>query len=437
MKTAKKFISKWLSFVFAALILAVPGFAIYAYQPSIEMMPANSLPSFDPEVIERGRLMAAAGNCAACHTAEGGAPYAGNYAMKTAFGTIFSTNITPDREQGIGGWSEMAFLRAMRTGVDREGRHLFPAFPYNHYAKMSEADITAIYAYIMTQVKPVKVAQQANQLPFPFNQRYLQAGWKLVSVDLDTYQKNPEQSAVWNRGAYLVEGVTHCGACHTPRNVIGAEQNDRKFAGATLAEWYAPALTADNESALPWSAADYSTYLKTGATRLHGVAAGPMAPVVHAGLRKIPDSDLNAMGIYLADLSGGGQTDVASADIINTSLELNKPRQAYRGDAGERLYVTACASCHYNVQQIAMGRPDLGINSAVHLNQPDNLIHVILDGLDNESGIAGVVMPRFHDALNDEEVALIAGYLRASRTDKDPWPELTLKVSEIRRIHPY
>ncbi len=436
MKTAKKFISKWLSIVFAALILGVAGFAMYAYQPSIEMMAANSLPSFDSEVIERGRLMAAAGNCASCHTAEGGAPYAGNYAMKTGFGTIFSTNITPDREQGIGGWSEMAFLRAMRSGVDREGQHLYPAFPYNHYAKMNEADISAIYAYIMTQVKPVKVEQQANQLPFPFNQRYLQAGWKLVSVDLDTYQENPEQSAVWNRGAYLVEGVTHCGACHTPRNVIGAEQNDRKFTGATIDDWSAPALTADNESALPWTAADYSTYLKTGATRLHGVAAGPMGPVVHAGLRKIPDSDLKAMGVYLADLSGSGQTDAASADIINASLEQGKPRQAYRGDAGERLYATACAACHYNVEQIAMGRPDLGINSAVHLNQPDNLIHVILDGLDNESGIAGVVMPRFRDALNDEEVALIAGYLRASRTDKNPWPELTLRVSDIRRLNP-
>ena len=436
MKKIMKFIKKWLTVVFVVLVIGVVGFAIYAYEPSIELMPAGSQPNFEPEVIEQGRLMAAAGNCASCHTAAGGPPYAGNYAMPTDFGTIFSTNITPDREQGIGGWSPAAFLRAMRSGVDREGNHLYPAFPYNHYAKMTEADILSIYAYIMTQVKPAQVAQKPNQLPFPFNQRYLQAGWKLVSVDLKPYQTDPQQSAVWNRGAYLVEGVTHCGACHTPRNVIGAEQNDKKFAGAAVDGWSAPALTADNESSLPWTATDYSTYLKTGATRLHGVAAGPMAPVVHAGLQKLPDEELQAMGVYLADLSGNGLTEAAANDIIEASLEQNKPRQFYRWDTGERLYATACAACHYNVEQIAEGRPDLGINSAVHLHQPDNLIQVILDGLDNESGITGVVMPGFRDALNDQEVALIVGYLRATRTDKKPWPELTKKVSEIRDLYP-
>ena len=433
MKKRKSFISKWLGRLLGVLILGIIAYSIYAYQPSIEPMATDSLPTFDPALIERGRIMTAAGYCAACHTEQGGKPYAGNYAMQTGFGTIYSTNITPDREQGIGRWSQAAFTRAMRQGVDRQGRHLFPAFPYDHFAKMSEQDIAAIYAFIMTQVKPVQAKQRKNELPFPFNLRFLQAGWKLISVDLNTYQPDPEKSEVWNRGAYLVKGVTHCGACHTPRNVIGAERNSVRFEGAIIDDWIAPALTANNESSLPWSAAEFSEYLKTGATRQHGVAVGPMGPVVHAGLRELPDKDLAAIGVYLADQAGSAGSDDSAAAIIAASLKQGKSRQSYRLDAGERLYATACASCHYNVDQIALGRPDLGINSATHLNQADNLIHVILDGVDNKTGISGVVMPGFRDALNDQEIALIVAYLRTSRTDKEPWPELPRKVADVRQ----
>ncbi|TDR23755.1 cytochrome c [Marinicella litoralis] len=437
MKKRKSFFAKWLGRIFWVLILGVLAYSIYAYNPSIEPMAANSLPTYDPAVIERGRQMAAAGYCAVCHTEQGGAPYAGNYAMETGFGTIYSTNITPDREQGIGRWSEAAFTRAMREGVDREGRHLFPAFPYNHFAKMSEQDIVAIYAYIMTQVQPVQVPQRNNELPFPLNWRYLQAGWKLISVDLKPYQPDPEKSALWNRGAYLVEGVTHCGACHTPRNAVGAERNSDKFEGAIIDDWVAPALSANNESSLTWSAAEFSEYLKTGATRQHGVAVGPMAPVVHAGLRELSDKDLTAIGIYLADSAGSADSEATSAALIAASLEQSKPRQSHRWDTGERLYATACASCHYNAEQIALGRPELGINSAIHLKQPDNLIHVMLDGVDNQDGIAGVVMPGFRDALSDQEMALIAAYVRSSRTDKTPWPELQQKITEIRKSTQY
>jgi len=437
MKAQKKFTSKWLSRIFGVLILGIIAYSIYAYKPSIEPIAPNSLPDYDPAVIERGRLMVAAGYCAVCHTEKGGAPYAGNYAMETDFGTIYSTNITPDREQGIGSWSEAAFIRAMREGVDREGRHLFPAFPYNHFAKMSEQDIVATYAFIMTQVKPAQVTQRNNELPFPLNLRYLQAGWKLISVDLKPYQPHSEKSDMWNRGAYLVEGIAHCGACHTPRNVIGAERNSEKFEGAIIDDWIAPALSANNESSLAWSAAEFSQYLKTGATVQHGVAIGPMAPVVHAGLRELPDSDLTAIGIYLADLAGNVDTEATSTAIIAASLDQGKPNQTYRWDAGERLYATACASCHYNVEQIALGRPDLGVNSATNLNQPDNLIHAILDGVDNESGISGVVMPSFRDALNDQEIAQIAAYLRNSRTDHEPWTELQQRITDIRQSTQY
>lgn len=434
MKARKKNKLKWFKVVFILFILGIIGYAIYAYQPSIEPIAANSLPDFDADVIEKGRVLAAAGYCASCHTEKGGAPYTGNYAMKTGFGTIYSTNITPDREQGIGSWSLAAFSRSMREGVDRQGRHLFPAFPYNHFAKMSDEDITAIYAFIMTQVEPAKAVQLDNELTFPLNQRYLQAGWKLISVDLNAYRPDSEKSDDWNRGAYLVEGITHCGACHTPRNAIGAERNSEKFEGAVIDEWIAPALTAKNEASLAWSATEFSTYLKTGATSQHGIAAGPMGPVVHAGLRELPDSDLEAIGIYLAQQAGNAEAVEKTAAIIAASLEQSKPRQTYRWDTGERLYATACASCHYNVEQIALGRPDLGINSATHLSQPDNLIHVILDGVDNETGISGVVMPNFRNALNNEEIALIVDYLRSSRTNESRWTELPKKVADIRQL---
>lgn len=413
-------------------VIALVGFAIYAYQPAIEPLAADSSHSFDTDIVEKGRILAAAGYCATCHTAKDGAPYAGNYAMETGFGTLYSTNITPDPESGIGAWSEAAFLRAMHEGVDREGDHLFPAFPYDHFTKMSKDDVSAIYAYIMTEVKPVKSEQKENELPFPLNQRFLQAGRKLLFVDFGNYENDAEQSDAWNRGAYLVEGVTHCGACHTPRNFVGAEKKSAQFGGAAIDQWIAPALTAKNPSAVQWSATEFSDYLKTGGTRYHGIAAGPMGPVVHAGLRKLPDSDHDAIGVYLTDKIGAPATDEATTEIVMASLGSGTPRKSHSMQQGERLYATACAACHYNVAQIALDRPDLGINSSTRLDEPDNLIHVILDGVGNEDGIAGIVMPAFRNALNDEEVAAVAAYIRKSRTDKAAWADLSNKVANIR-----
>ena len=424
-----KSILLWLT---AILVLALLAFAIYAYYPEIEPVSSTEYGTFDAQTVEKGRVLAAAGYCATCHTAQNGAPYAGNYPMETSFGTVYSTNITPDPESGIGAWSEDAFLRAMTKGVDRQGRHLFPAFPYDHFTRMSNSDISAIYAYLVSEVAPVRSEQNDNDLPFPLNQRILQAGWKLLFVDFGAYDTEPEQSAAWNRGAYLVEGITHCGACHTPRNALGAEKKNARFDGAAINKWIAPALTAKNASAIRWSAEEFSSYLKSGGTAYHGIAAGPMGPVVHAGVRELPGADLDAIGIYLAAELGASANDASTSEIVSASLAKGKPNKAYRADQGERLYATACASCHYNVAQIARGRPDLGINSSTRLDEPDNLIHVILDGVGNEEGIAGVVMPGFRGAFNDDEIAAIAAYLRSSRTDKESWTGLLDKVAEIR-----
>lgn len=225
------------------------------------------------------------------------------------------------------------------------------------------------------------------------------------------------------------------GACHTPRNLLGAEIRSQDFAGAAIDRWIAPALTADNPATIRWTAEDFTEYLKNGVTSAHGVAAGPMAPVVHAGLQELPDRDLEAIGVYLGDIVGAPQSSAATQNAIKASLRTGKPSTSYRLELGERLYVSACAACHYNATQIAPGRPDLGINSAVRLGEPDNLVQVILEGVGNDEGMAGVVMPGFREAMSDDEVAAIAAYLRASRTEFAPWADLANTVSRIRNAH--
>ncbi|WP_217892182.1 cytochrome c [Haematobacter massiliensis] len=432
-----KMIGRVLGGLAAIAVASAIGFGIYAWHPAIAPVARPAPDSFDPALVEKGRILAAAGYCATCHTASrDAAPYAGNYAMKTDFGTIYSSNITPDPETGIGTWSEAAFTRAMRQGIGQRGEHLFPAFPYDHFSRITDADISALYAYIMSSVPPVKAAKQANELPFPLDVRVLQAGWKLLFADLHPFVPNPEKPAEWNRGAYLAEGIAHCGACHTPRNRLGAERTDAQYEGAPIDNWYAPPLTARNPSGVPWRAADFHDYLATGATTYHGAAAGPMAPVVHAGIRQLPDSDLWAIGIYLGDIVGAAPADEAQNPAVLAALKAEAPQADYRLQEGQRLYATACASCHYNSGGIVKGRPDLGINSSTRLSDPANLIHVILDGLRADQGMTGIVMPAFGHALDDGQVAAIAAYLRATRTKERPWPDLEKAVARIRAEPP-
>jgi len=416
----------------ALAVLGIGGFAIYAWHPAIDEIAPPSADSFPEAQIEKGRQLASAGYCASCHTSSDGAAYAGNYPMETDFGTIYSTNITPDPETGIGTWSLAAFERAMREGIDRDGAHLFPAFPFDHFTKMTDEDIAALYAYLMSSVEPVKATHTENDLPFPLNQRFLQAGWKMLYFDKGQYEPEADKSEAWNRGAYLVEGVTHCGACHTPRNAFGAEIATQQFAGAAIDNWIAPALTSDNPSAVAWNKDAFFQYMKTGTTTYQGSAAGPMAPVVHAGLKDLPDEDLLAIATYLGDQVGADDLAPMSNPAVEKSLAAGAPQSDYRKDQGERLYATACAACHYNSVQIAEGRPDLGINSAVRLDDPTNLVHVILDGVHADQGMEGVVMPGYRSALDDQQIASIAAYLRDSRTDKAPWVDLEQTVTEIR-----
>src|SRR5260370_119863 len=233
------------------------------------------------------------GYCAECHTAKGGRTCAGGYAMATPFGVIYSTNITSDPETGIGTWSEAAFARAMQEGVARDGSLLFPAFPYDHFTKLSDDDVQALYAFFMTRA-PVRSPAQEDGLPFPFNIRYLQAGWRLLFFRSGRFEPDARKSAEWNRGAYLAGSLSHCSPRHTPRNLLGAEKAGDAYAGAAIDNWIAQPLTAANPAPVPWTQEELFSYLRNGVSVLHGSAAGPMAPVVH-GLAALSDQDVRAL----------------------------------------------------------------------------------------------------------------------------------------------
>ena len=412
--------------------LGLAGFGVLAWQPAIAPILAPSAGSFAPELIAKGEALAGGGYCAACHTAKGGQTFAGGYEMATPFGVIYSTNITPDPETGIGSWSEAAFRRAMREGVSRDGSHLLPVFSFDHFTKLSDEDVQALYAYFMTRT-PVHAPARPNGIPFPFNIRYLQAGWKLLFFRPGRFEPDVTKSAEWNRGAYLALGLSHCGACHTPRNLLGAEKAGEAYGGAVIDNWVAPPLTAANPAPAPWTREELYEYLRTGTSALHGPAAGPMSPVVH-GLAALPDSDVRAIATYFAEVDKAADRLPSVSAAVSQAMSYASAKAGEQFDPDTRLYTAACASCHYNAGSAPLAaRPDLALNSAVHLPDPSNLIQVIVRGIGAEEGMPGVVMPAFGGALSDADIARIATYLRRTRTNLPPWPDLWAKIAEIRR----
>ncbi|WP_082845605.1 cytochrome c [Paraburkholderia caribensis] len=423
-------IGRWIAIFVALVICGIAGFAAFAWRPSIPEVPTPAASSFPPELVARGQRVAAAGFCASCHTIAGGKPLAGGYAMKTGFGTIYSTNISPDRENGIGAWSEDAFLRAMHEGVARDGSHLFPAFPYDHFTKINDEDVRALYAYIMTR-PPQSVPNHPNEMPFPFGIRALQAGWKLLFFHEGRFVPTAGKSVEWNRGAYLTEALSHCSACHTPRGLLGAELESRLYDGAPVDGWFAPALNASNTTPVPWTSEELYSYLTAGVSEYHGSAAGPMAPVVHE-LGELSPDDLHALVSYVESIGNGDAQIAQVGPAVKAALKANADDLGRIHDRDGRLFVTACASCHYNGNRINPSRPDLGLNSAVSVDDPSNLIHVILFGISARDGAPGIVMPSFARGLSDQDVASIANYLRTTRTSKASWPDLDKKVAQIR-----
>jgi mono/diheme cytochrome c family protein len=415
-----------------AAAVGVAGFAALAWRPSIDPVSPPAAARFAPDVVMRGAVLAGAGYCATCHTAPDGARYAGGYAMRTGFGTIYSTNITPDVATGIGSWSEAAFRRALREGVARDGSHLFPAFPYDHFAKLSDDDIDALYAYFMTRA-PVSAPAHPDELPFPLGFRPLQAGWKLLFFHPTPFAPDGSHDAAWNRGAYLAVGVSHCGACHTPRNGLGAEIGAQMYAGAVVDGWTAPPLTDLNPTPVPWTEDELYAYLRTGISRYHGTSAGPMAPVVRDGLSQLPDSDIHALATYFADLGGAASRQAAIQPAVDRALAAEKSTTGPQADPTVRLYVATCASCHYNGGgRIDPLRPEIALNTALSLDDPTNLIRVVLFGISAHQGAPGLMMPGFGRRLGDADIARLLAYLRASRTSLPPWPNLETTVAAVR-----
>ena len=415
-----------------AAVVGLIGFAALAWRPAIPEV-ATPLPSsLSPDVVARGAMLASIGYCSTCHSVEGGQPYGGGYAMKSPFGTLYSTNISPDRETGIGAWSKEAFRRAMHEGVARDGAHLFPGFPYDHFTKISDDDVDAIYAFLMTQ-PAVHAPAHPNELLFPLGIRALQAGWKLLFFRSGRFQPSADHDAQWNRGAYIAEAFSHCSACHTPRNPLGAEWGGAsRYTGASVDGWFAPPLTAANPSPMPWTSDELHAYLFQGLSRFHGTPSGPMSPAAN-GLTALSRADQDALIRYVASLRSDDVAPQAAATAISQALQVDATNTGRQVDPDARFYVAACASCHYNSSVgINPSRPDLALNSAVHLADPANLIRVILFGINAAEGAPGLVMPAFGTGLSDAEVARIAAYLRRTRTNEPPWPHLEKTVREIR-----
>jgi len=390
--------------------------------------------TYSAATIARGQQLAALGNCAVCHTQTNGIANAGGRALETPFGIVYSTNITPDVETGIGAWSYPAFERSMREGIHRDGRHLYPAFPYNHFAKTSDADLQSLYAYLMAQ-PAVRAVNTETKLAFPFSLRPLMAGWNALFHTPTVFEADPAKSAIWNRGAYLVEGLGHCGACHTPRNALGAEKNAKAYLAGGFADgWEAPALTSLSQAPIPWSEDELFTYLRTGASRFHGVAAGPMAPVVKE-LGALPDSDIRAMAAYLASFNGDA-TDKETEGTLATKLEtMTATRVMTTFSTGARLYEGACAVCHaVGGPQLFGSRPSLALNTNLHSATPDNLVQVILHGIETPVSSDLGYMPAFKNSLNDEQVVELVSYLRQQFAPGKPaWTDIDAVVRSARQ----
>lgn len=355
-------------------------------------------------LIERGRYLAAAADCFACHTVRnGGEPYAGGRPIETPFGNIISPNITPDQETGIGAWTDDQFVNAVRKGVRSDGAHLYPAMPYTSYTKMSREDVLAIRAYLNT-VEPVRNPVATNTLPFPFNVRPSLSAWKALYFQEGAYQPDPKRSAQWNRGAYLVEGPGHCTACHTPKSFLGGDKTAQHFQGSKLQGWFAPDITNDNKTGLgAWSPEQIATYLKTGHNRF-SAATGPMAEEVADSTSKLSDDDLKAMAIYLKSLPGRNSSDSAI------------PKQDAQMVAGQAIYRDQCSACHgLDGKGVPHLFPSIADSAVARSDDPTTAIRLILRGgrsvaTEHEPTAPG--MPSFAWQLNDDQIAAVLTYVR-------------------------
>lgn len=365
----------------------------------------------------RGAYLARAGNCMGCHTSRGGAAYAGGRVIESEFGDFLTPNITADVKHGIGGWSADDFWQALHNGKSKDGRLLYPAFPFSNYSQITRNDADALFAYFKT-VTPVARENQPHALRFPYNQRPLLAFWRALYFRPAVYQEHPQHTAEWNRGAYLVNGLAHCSACHSSRNALGANGGIADLSGGALPmnKWYAPSLQRNADTAwLHGQPAQLQALLKTGVSQL-AVASGPMAEVVAGSLQYLTPADIAAMTNYLQALPA---SQTASADLLDQALQAPEPgkqQMAMIMQQGASLYKTHCADCHGSQGGgVAQVYPALAGNPALHTQNVANPLRLILAGgfaPATEANPRPYGMPPFGPVLSDSEVAIVLSYVR-------------------------
>ncbi|KAF7600667.1 MAG: cytochrome C [Candidatus Dactylopiibacterium carminicum] len=368
------------------------------------------------DLVARGRYLAVAGDCMACHTAQGGQPFVGGLAIGTPLGNIYSTNITPAQGSGIGGYTLEDFQRALRQGVRKDGARLYPAMPYVSYATITDEDVAALYAYFMKGVTPVDQRGPQTALPFPFSVRMSMMGWNLLFARQKTFIPDPARSAQWNRGAYLAEGLAHCSTCHTPRNFLMAEKSGAALAGASLGTWFAPNISSDPQAGIGrWSQQDLVSYLTTGHAGNGSQAGGPMLEAINLSFSKMHVEDIEAMGTYIRSVppqsANAAPGQVPRQPPVLTDFAL----AAGTSEEGAKLYDAHCATCHQPSGEGTRQLPALYGNAALSRRpNADNLVMALLGGLAPHQG---QVMPAFDDVLNDAQVAALTNYLFATLGD--------------------
>jgi mono/diheme cytochrome c family protein len=401
-----------LAAVLVVVAVVIVGVLAFVFWPA-PAPPAVAAPAATPQLIARGAYVATAADCIACHTAEGGQPYAGGRAFKLPFGTIYSPNITPDRETGIGGWTDGQFLRAVHKGIDDRGRELYPAFPYTSYVRMGDGDALALKAYLFS-LKPVRSPVRENALVFPFNQRPLMRFWKLLFMPKRGFQADPAKPADWNRGAYLVTALGHCGECHTPRNLLYGLKSGQALSGETIQGWTAWNITSDPAHGIGgWSQRELTAYLAHGYAPGRGAAAGPMKEAIDYSLSRLTPGDIAAMAVYLQStkaIARGPAID-ANPRTLQASTLTDPPRDEADAGAGRRLFAGACAGCHaWNGQ--GTESPLAALRGLPSVADPEgaNVVQTILRGASVNAPEGHAFMPSFAADYSDAEIAAMANY---------------------------
>jgi mono/diheme cytochrome c family protein len=414
-------------FALVGIVLCVGGLARFASSqtPALPALPAHPSTAITPQSLlatpiddqqanaaqlNRGRYLVAAGDCLSCHVREGGEPFAGGLGLNTPFGVIYTSNITPDKDTGIGAWSADQFYRAMHDGKDEKGDDLYPAFPYPWFRRVSREDDDAIFAFLQT-LPAVSYTPPKNDLSFPFSVRSFVGAWNLLFLDSHGFQTDANQSAEWNRGAYLVTGLGHCGACHTPKNSFGADKSKQEFHGGKLDNWVAPDLTANSRIGLgEWSVNDIAEFLETG-RNAHAAAGGAMADVITYSTAYLTDADRRAIAAYLKSQPASPATAAPAPDA----------RAMARG---AEVYSDACSSCHLE-NGVGQSRifPPLGKDAMLQQSDATGVEHLILAGTQigvSDSRPSALSMPSFAWKLTDQEIADVSTYIRNSWGNQAP-----------------